>query len=150
MKDLGPLHFLLGIQVLCTEANLHLSQAKYITDILEKCKIIRAKPAKTPLPTSAKLSHSNGDPLDNVTAYRQSVRSLQYCSVTWILFMHKPTTIHWTAAKRVLHYLKGTLTHGLLFGCGTLNLIAYSDFDWAGNPDDCCSTIGYPVFLNPW
>ena len=50
--------------------------------------------------------------------------------------MHSPTTSHWKALKRVLRYLKGTLSHGLHFSTGPLRLDAYCDSDWAGAVDD--------------
>jgi hypothetical protein len=51
------------------------------------------------------------------------------------------------AAKKVLRYLKGTPEHGLHFKPGSLQLHAYCDFDWAGDPLDRRSTTGYCVFL---
>lgn len=65
-------------------------------------------------------------------------------------FMHNPTTLHWFAAKRVLHYLKGCLTHGLFFGRGSLNLTAYNDSDCVGNIDDRHSTTSYAIFFDPY
>lgn len=57
---------------------------------------------------------------------------------------------HCTAVKRILRYLKGTLTHGLqLCTSSTLSLQAFSDADWAGCPDDRRSTTGYLIFLGP-
>jgi len=159
MKDLGPLHFFLGIHVTRSTSGLHLSQAKYIAELLEKTKMVGAKPAKSPLPSGTKLSQHDGDPLENVTEYRQIVGALQYCTLTrpdiafsvnqLCQFMHSPTTVHWSAAKRVLRYLKGSLNHGLFFGKGSLQLNAYSDSDWAGDPDDRRSTTGYAIFLGP-
>jgi hypothetical protein len=63
--------------------------------------------------------------------------------------MHSPTTTHWTTAKRVLRYLKGIINHGLQFSKGTLHLNAYNDSDWAGNPNDRRSIIGFALFLGP-
>jgi hypothetical protein len=63
--------------------------------------------------------------------------------------MHKPTTDYWSATKRVLRYLKGSIGHGLFFGKGSLTLNAFSDSDWVGNPDDRRSTTGYAIFLCP-
>jgi hypothetical protein len=63
--------------------------------------------------------------------------------------MYSPTTTHWTAAKRVLRYLKGSINHGLNFTKGFLHLNAYSDLDWAGNPDDRRFTTGCDLFLGP-
>ncbi|XP_028078796.1 uncharacterized protein LOC114280610 [Camellia sinensis] len=44
--------------------------------------------------------------------------------------------------KRLFRYLKGTLTHGLQFSSGPLLLHAYSDYDWASDSLDRCSTTG--------
>jgi hypothetical protein len=49
--------------------------------------------------------------------------------------MHNPSTTHWSAVKSVLRYLKGTINHGLYFGCRTLSLNAYCDLDWIGGLD---------------
>ncbi|KAG6644158.1 hypothetical protein CIPAW_08G036000 [Carya illinoinensis] len=109
------------------------------------------------LTAGSQLSQNNGDPLENATEYRQLVGALQYLTLTrpyisftvnqLCPFMHTPTSAHWTAAKRVLRYLKGSLNHGLLFTKGSLTLNAYSDSDWAGSPDDRRSTIGYAIYL---
>ena len=62
--------------------------------------------------------------------------------------MHKPTQLHWQAVKRLLRYLKGTIHHGLsLTHSSSTALSAYSDSDWAGNPDDRTSTTTYVLFL---
>jgi hypothetical protein len=61
--------------------------------------------------------------------------------------MHSPSSTHWTAAKRVLRYLKATPSHGLFYSKGPLQLQAFCDSDWAGSPDDRRSTSGFCVFL---
>ena len=60
-----------------------------------------------------------------------------------------PTSVHLMAAKRILRYLKGTLHLGLSFTPGPLTLSAFTDADWAGDPDDRRSTSGLLVFLSP-
>jgi hypothetical protein len=139
MKDLGPLYFFLGIHVTRSAFGLHLSQSKYILELIEKSKMVEAKPTKSPLPPGTKLSQHDGDPFDNVTEYRQVVGALQYCTLTRLdiafsvnqlcQFMHNPTTVHWSVAKRVLWYIKASINLGLFFGKGSLQLNAYSDFD---------------------
>jgi hypothetical protein len=61
--------------------------------------------------------------------------------------MHAPTSVHWSAAKRMLHYLKSSVDHGLFYQKGPIQLTAYSNSDWAGDPDDRHSTTGFAVFL---
>jgi hypothetical protein len=61
--------------------------------------------------------------------------------------MSAPTTIHLAATKRILRYLRGTLFHGITFHPSPLTLSAYTDADWAGDPDDRRSTSGYLVYL---
>jgi hypothetical protein len=56
LKDLGPLHFFLGIQVTQAANGLHLGQEKYVQDLLQRAGMVHCKPAVTPLPTSEKLS----------------------------------------------------------------------------------------------
>ncbi|XP_026384133.1 uncharacterized protein LOC113279673 [Papaver somniferum] len=146
IKDLGALHFFLGLQVTRNVKGLFLSQTKYAIDILQKCNIVGIKPCTSPCPANFKLSASDGDLLANPTEYRSLVGSLHY--LTWTRpdisfafnhicqFMHAPTTAHLQAAKRVLRYIKGTLGHGIIFSQGFNALQGYTDVEWAGNPDD--------------
>ncbi|XP_066351481.1 uncharacterized mitochondrial protein AtMg00810-like [Miscanthus floridulus] len=51
--------------------------------------------------------------------------------------------------KRILCYVKGTLSSGLHIGTGFVqSLTAYSNADWAGCPDSRCSTPGFCVYLS--
>jgi hypothetical protein len=63
--------------------------------------------------------------------------------------MHDPREPHLTATKRILRYLQGTLDHGLLLRrTSMLDLVVYTDTDWAGCPNTRWSTLGYAVFLD--
>lgn len=62
--------------------------------------------------------------------------------------MHDPREHHFSALKRILRYIKGTIRHGIhLYRSTTTGLVAYSDADWAGCPSSRRSTSGYCVFL---
>ncbi|CAL8993966.1 unnamed protein product [Prunus brigantina] len=157
MKDLGPLHYFLGMEVVRTSTGLYLSQSKYILDLLTRTKMLDCKPLPTPAVGGRRLSLHDGDLLSDVSEYRSVVGALQYLTYTRpdiafsvnqvCQFMHKPTTTHWAAVKRILRYLKSTSDHGLVYKPGELRLTAYADADYAGDPDDRRSTGGYCIYL---
>ena len=112
----------------------------------------------TPVDTHAKLSAADGAPVADVTQYRSLAGALQYLTRTRpdlayvvqqvCLFMHDPREPHLAMLKRVLRYVKGTLSTRLHISTGSItSLTAYSDVDWAGCPDSRRSTLGYCVFL---
>jgi hypothetical protein len=114
-------------------------------------------PPNLPVLLVPNCQNFDGELLEDPTAYRHIVGALQYCTLTRpdIAFsvsqlcqhIHAPTSSHWSAAKRILRYLKGTIDHGLAYIKGNLNLMAYCDSDWDGSPDDWRSTLGLGVFL---
>ena len=62
--------------------------------------------------------------------------------------MSAPHSIHYVAVLRIFRYIKGTLFHGLHFSAqSSLELRAYADADWAGDPTDRRSTTGYCFLL---
>jgi hypothetical protein len=63
--------------------------------------------------------------------------------------MHSPSNIHSTTVKRILHYLKFSIYHGLQYKPGPLSINAYSDADYAGDPDNRHSIGGYCLYLGP-
>ncbi|CAH9117808.1 unnamed protein product [Cuscuta europaea] len=159
MKDLGDVHYFLGIQAKRTPNGLFLSQAKYISDLLHRFHLHTVKPVRIPLPSRTTLSLTDGELLSDATKYRSMVGALQYLIITrpdttYVVhlvsqFMHAPRTTHLLAVKRISRYLQGTSAHGLwLKSDKNISVImAYSDADWAGCPDISRSTTGYVVFL---
>jgi len=158
LKDLGNLHYFLGVEALLDDRGLFLSQQKYIFDLLKKTDMINAKPVNSPMSPSANLSLFKGDPFHDPTLYRSTVGSLQYLSFTRpdlafavskvCQFMQRPTTDHWTAVKRILRYLRQTMHHGILIRrTSSTDIHAFSDADWAGCSDDRRSVSGYCVYL---
>lgn len=157
LKDMGDLSYFLGIEVVRSSSGLHLSQRKYTIDLLQRMNMMDAKPATTPMATSPKLTLA-GEAYKDPKEYRTLVGSLQYLAFTrpdiaFVVnklsqFMQSPTNDHFQAAKRVLRYLAGTVTHGLfLRRSNPLNLHAFSYSDWAGDADDFTSTNAYIVYL---
>jgi histone deacetylase 1/2 len=160
LKDLGNLHYFLGVEVKQTQEGLVMSQRKYASEILTRAGMHNCKPVDTPLATSEKLSLTNGDHLgaEDSTKYRSMVGALQYLTLTrpYICFavnkvcqfLHAPTTAHWSAVKRILRYVQGTLTTGLQVRKSPSMIVsAFSDADWARCVDDRRSTGGFAVFF---
>lgn len=126
IKDLGDLHFFLGIEVIPIPNGLLLSQRRYILDLLTRTKMGDCKPISTPMVSTIKLSRSTGELFEDAALYQSIVGALQYLTITRpdiafavnkvCQFMHKPTLTHWIAVKRILRYLKSTINHGLSFG----------------------------------
>jgi histone deacetylase 1/2 len=127
LKDLGDLHYFLGIEVKKLRDGITLTQEKYAMDLLTRVGMKDSKIAPTPLSSSEKLSAMEGDPLgpDDSTRYRSIVGALQYLTLTRpdiafsvnkvCQYLHSPTTAHWTTVKRILRYIKGIVSLGLSF-----------------------------------
>ena len=141
-----------------TLKGLFLSQRKYILDLLHNTKVHDAKAVNTPMLSSECLKLHDGAPPHDATEYRQVLGSLQYLSLTrpdinfavnkLAQFMHRPSTFHWIAVKRLLHYLKGISHYGLFLSSSSpFSLHAFADADWASDVDTHHSTSTYIVFL---
>jgi hypothetical protein len=159
LKDMGsPSHFL-GVELLPTPGGIFLSQQHYIRDILQKGNMLDAKPVCTPMATSNSLISESTLSCD-ASLYRSIIGSLHYLSITRpdVAFavnklsqhMQAPTSNNMQALKRVLRYLKHTLSHGLhLVRATILPLTAFCDADWGGDTTDRKSTGAYIVYLGP-
>jgi hypothetical protein len=116
------------------------------------------KAMSTPLEQNEKLYSEDGTKEEDGTLYRQLVGSLNYLTTTRTYiaysvrilsrFMAKPSESHWKVAKKVLCYLKGTIHFGIMYTDEfDVDLTGFSDSDWAGNPDDRRSTLGYAFHI---
>nr|GEW19912.1 putative reverse transcriptase domain-containing protein [Tanacetum cinerariifolium] len=63
------------------------------------------------------------------------------------LYMHDPWDPCFSALKRILQYVCGTLDYGLQLFSFSTDLVAYSDANWASFPTTHHSTSGYYVLL---
>jgi hypothetical protein len=165
MKDLGEVHFCLGIQVTRDrqKRTIRISQAKYIENVLKRFNMFDCKPIGTPLDANAKLSKNMSptsveeeEEMKNVP-YQSAIGSLMYAmlgtrpDIAYAVgavsqYSSNPGRSHWTAVKRIFRYLKGTTNYALEYEASDSKLVGYSDADWAGNIDDRRSTTGY-IFL---
>jgi len=61
-----------------------------------------------------------------------------------VQFMQEHHELHWKVAKRILHYIQGTLRFGIHYAAGCdLDLVGYMDYFAVGNATYCKFTSGY-------
>lgn len=162
MKDLGRIDQCLGIKFhQDQESNqISMSQEGFIENIIQKFNMEDCKPVQTPLNPSVKLSKAmspkNEEERKEMSSkpYRSLIGSLMYLAISTrpdithaisqlSQFNEDPGPYHWTAAKRVLRYLKGTKDLKLIFKKTEQKLEGYADADWGNNADDRHSYTGY-------
>jgi hypothetical protein len=114
LKDLGKLHYFLGIEVNEIANGITLTQSEYASDLLQKVGMGNCKPANSPMSTNEKLSLFEETPLGqhDSSQYRSVVGALQYLTLTRHVisftinkvcqFLHGPTTVHVTPRIMVL------------------------------------------------
>lgn len=158
LKHLGLVNYFLGIEALLKSSSITLTQTKYAKDLLSKTGLLDSNPCPTPIFPGLKLSLKDSDPFSDPSLFRSVIGTLQYLTLTrpdisfavnkLSQFLHEPTQNHWTACKRILRYIKGTLTHGLLFSpVSDFRINTFADADYAANLDDRRSTSGYCIKL---
>ena len=154
MKDLGSVHYFLGIQVHHHNDGLFLNQEKYATDLLTIAGMLDCAPMVTPLPLKIDKVQGQDQQFSDPSYFRRLAGKLQYLTLTRpdlqfaVNFicqqMHLPTQSDFTLLKRILRYVKGTLSMGIGIKYNTdSTLLCYSDSDWAGCRETRRSTGGF-------
>ena len=125
----------------------------------------KANPAKTPAATLPLVqgemqSEEEKSRMQNIP-YRSAVGSLLWLALTFrpdiafavtqvARFAASPKPSHWTAVKRIMRYLRGTIEFGIAFWKrepSQFKLQGYSDSNWAGCIETRKSTGGYVFFI---
>ena len=161
--DLGPLRHYLGMEITQhpTTGAIHISQRKYILDVLARFGLTDANTCDTPMDSQASLSKKDSPITDSDRRkmarfpHRQLVGSLLCASISTRpdtshavsrLSRHltNPGLPHWKAAKRVLRYLKGTADLGITYSRQPKpSLHGFSDSACADCLDTRRSTCGF-------
>ncbi|XP_019157558.1 PREDICTED: uncharacterized protein LOC109154150 [Ipomoea nil] len=130
VRDMGVPYFFLGIETVQLSGGMVLSQQRYMKDILKRAGMVDCKPVITHV-SSAKITDDVVVLYVDPTQYRSLVGALQL-----------------GLSKGVLRYVKGTMNLGLRISQSTsMDIHAYSDSDWVGDPNDHKSTSGFAMFL---
>ena len=154
MKDLGELYYCLGINFYRTKDSLYMCQSQYIHRLLEKYGLSDANTVATPMDSNVKLVEDDGySKTVDLILYQSMVGSILHLaratrpdtlhSVAVVSrYNSSPTVTHFTAVKRILRYLKGTINLSLQYEVTGQKIIGYSDADWANDLNNRHSTTG--------
>ena len=165
ISDLGPAKFALGIAITrdTSSKTVVLSQSAFIDRILARFGQTDSHPCDTPIVPGLKLQRPEKiSPIDpkilawmERTPYRELVGSLNYLAVATrpdisfavghlASFFDCYREEHWSAAIRVLRYIKGTRDLSLILGGSPLpSLQGYSDSDYGNCTYTSRSVSGY-------
>jgi hypothetical protein len=166
LTDLGEPSRIVGIEINARDDSISISQPLYVDSILRKYGMEDANPVSTPLdPNGTLVPNPEATEANRSNAYTSLLGALQYLAVATrpdiayavnrlATYTANPSLQHYTAAKRVLRYVKGTKQYGITYrrnptrhvGPSDSNLLyGFSDAAFA-NADDRRSISGY-VFL---
>jgi hypothetical protein len=157
LRDLGAVHYFLGIEVQSTDMGLMLGQHKYILDILTRAGMTSCKLVDTPISTSKVIILPDAL-FSYPTWFCQIMGTLQYLTfirpdICFVVnrvcqFMHVPTNSHWTVVKHIMLYFKGTTSYDFhITRSSSFALHGFTYVDWIGSIDDRKSMGGYLVFF---
>nr|CAH7744961.1 unnamed protein product [Callosobruchus chinensis] len=137
IKDLGSVNHCLGMEFSRKGNVISVTQRAYILEVLDRFNMTEANPVSTPLDPNTKLRRPTDNPSNEEARlpYRE-------------LFNNCYTKEHWTAANRVLRYLKGTIDYSIVYKHDELSLRGFVDVDWANCPDDRHSFTGFSFVLS--
>lgn len=164
MKYLAEANVILGIKISrdrkkCT---ISIDQKRYINLVLNRFGMAECNPISTPMDVNTKYSRDmddDGNKNKEKIPYREAIGSLLFAAqvtrpdiifsvILLSRYCEKPKLAHWTATKRIMRYLKGTIDYKLTYGPSRTETIGYCDADYAGDVNDRKSTSGYVFIKN--
>ncbi|XP_019232517.1 PREDICTED: uncharacterized protein LOC109213210 [Nicotiana attenuata] len=158
IKDLGKLHYFLGLEILYKDDGVIVSQRKFTLDLLKEYHCTDYSSFSSPLDPTMKLKAKEGKKLTDPTYYRKLIGKFNFLTNTRLdiaysvqhlsQFMYDPRKPHLTAAFHLLRYLKKDPTLGIFLSKDQdYTIKAYCDSDWAACPDSRKSVSGYLVLM---
>jgi len=163
----SSINYYLGLEITRNrnQKTMLIHQSAYTRNVIKKFGMDNCNEVAMPADPNVVLTRNISEDNQAITnvPYRQLIGSLMYLSIgtrpdiTYIVnklsqYLEHPSSIHWSAAKRILKYLKGSITLGIKFGETSTedkNIItSYSDADYAACIDSRRSTSGVVVMLN--
>jgi hypothetical protein len=137
MKDLGEADVILNIKLIKEDGGITLSQSRYVEKVLSRFGFMDSKPSPTPYDPSVTLRKNKKIARDQLR-YSQIIGSLMYLAsitrtdITFVVcklsrYMFNPGNDHWHTLKKVLRYLKVTMSFGIHYFGHPVVLEGYSD-----------------------
>jgi hypothetical protein len=142
MSMMGELTFFLGIEVKQMKQGTFVHQAKYTKGLMKKFNMAELNPVSTPMSSTASLGPDEDGEAVEQREYRSMIGSLLYLTVTrsdiqftvglCTRFQASPRSSHRTAVQQVFRYLKHTPKFGIWYSASSLDLVRFSNADFAG------------------
>ncbi|UYV61181.1 hypothetical protein LAZ67_1003719 [Cordylochernes scorpioides] len=137
----------LGIKIIQDKEGISLQQSHYVQQILQKYGMENCK--EVPTPGSKEINLDNHIEDDNCEqhTYQEALGMLMFLAVNtrpdiaYITsklsqYSRQPKQMHWTAIKRVMRYLRGTIDLGVKFERGKTGILkSYADASWSTTHD---------------
>ncbi|UYV67664.1 hypothetical protein LAZ67_5001520 [Cordylochernes scorpioides] len=147
IKDVTCKGMFLGIKIIQDKEGISLQQSHYVQQILQKYGMETCK--EVPTPGSKEINLDNHIEDDNCEqhTYQEALGMLMFLAVNtrpdiaYITgklsqYSKQPKQIHWTAIKRVMRYLRGTIDLGVKFERGKTGILkSYADASWSTTHD---------------
>ncbi|RVW72884.1 Retrovirus-related Pol polyprotein from transposon TNT 1-94 [Vitis vinifera] len=165
VKDMGEHLMSLALRSIKISRYLGLSQETYINKVLERFRMKNCSPSVSPI---VKGDRFNLDQCPKNDLKREQMKNIPYASAVGSLMYAQVCTRpdiafavgmlgryqsnlgkdHWKVAKKVMRYLQGTKDYKLMYRrTNNLEVVGYSDSDFASCVDSRKSTFGYIFIL---
>ena len=169
MKNLGKVKTIIGWQVTRDTAarTMKINQLTFIRDLIIEEGFTKCNANVIPMKAGSSIEMPERDDYNktDIHTYQRLIGKLIYlvyktrpdiAFAVGQLSRHNtnPRKRHLQAAKKFVRYLKGTMNLGLVYGQITARdslpygLIGYANSNFAGDPEDRKSVMGYCFFLN--
>ena len=162
VKDQGELRWVLGVEVIRDRKRrtLEINQRVYVEKTLDRLGMADSKPVSTPAANVPRRMSQEEEPTNN-REYQSTIGAMMYArevSRLDIAFavqcggrhMQRTASVHMAAAKRILRFLRGTSSDGIIYGKHGRRepvIVGFCDADYAGDEDTRRSTTAYVFML---
>ncbi|UYV74843.1 hypothetical protein LAZ67_12001291 [Cordylochernes scorpioides] len=143
IKDVTCKGMFLGIKIIQDKEGISLQQSHYVQQILQKYGMETCKEVPTPGSKEINLDNHIEDNNCDQHTYQEALGMLMFLAVNtrpdiaYITsklsqYSRQPKQMHWTAIKRVMRYLRGTIDLGVKFERGKTGILkSYTDASWS-------------------